>query len=440
MTEPGAREGQRRPRFFFGWYIVAASTASNALLSAAYFQGFSALFLPIESHFGWSRTTISAAFALRQLESGIGSPAVGFALGRVSARQMVFWSGVVTSLGLVGLGLINGIVTFYIFFIVISIGTSGVSHVVTWPVLIARWFNRKRGLAIGLAVLGPIFGSPFVILNTSLEEAIGWRAVLIGYGFIVFVGISFLSLLARERPQDHGMLPDGDIPTEADLAEQAAIRQGTSRRIEAGLTLRQVLHTKEFWLVTSYLGAMFIVNSAMQAHQIPYLVQDRGLSPSAAAVTLTLVFLISGFGRIGGGLLMDKSDYRFVLAVMALCMGLSQVYLQVADVHSVWTAMPYVVLFGLARGGMIPISGTLGGMMFGLRSLGQVIGLLQGGAVAAGMVGPIFLGIVFDLQGSYFNAIWVLAAIGFAIIPMTMFMSSPASMRAKSSVVQPADV
>jgi sugar phosphate permease len=437
LTEPGAREGQRRPRIFYGWYIVAASTAANAVLSAAYFQGFSALFLPIEQHFGWSRTTISAAFALRQLESGIGSPAVGFALSRVSARQMVFWSGVITGLGLVGLGLINGIVTFYIFFVIISIGTSGVSHVVTWPVLIARWFSRKRGLAVGLAVLGPIFGSPFVILNTQLEEEFGWRAILITYGFIVFIGISLLSLVARERPQDHGMLPDGDIPTEADLAEQAAIRKGTTKRLDPGLTLQQVLHTKEFWLVTSYMGAMFIVNSAMQAHQIPYFIQDKGLSPREAAVTLTFVFLVSGFGRIGGGMLMDKSDYRIVLAVMALSMGLSQVYLQLGDIHSVWTAMPYVTLFGLALGGMIPIRGTLGGMMFGIRSIGQVIGLLQGGAVAAGMIGPIFLGVLFDLQGNYYNAIWVLSGIGFAIIPMTLFMGSPKSLRAKSTVVQP---
>ena len=221
---PRGPEGSR-PRIFFGWYIVAASAAANAVLSAAYFQGFSVLFLPIEQHFNWSRSTISAAMSLRQLESGVASPLVGFMLDRVSPRRMIFWSGLVTAAGLVALGFTTGIVTFYVAFLVISLGTSGVSHTVTWPVLIARWFRRKRGLAMGLAVLGPIFGSPFVILNTALEEQIGWRAVLIGYGILVAIAISALSALARDRPESYGLLPDGDLPEEGSAAGVRAVRQ-----------------------------------------------------------------------------------------------------------------------------------------------------------------------------------------------------------------------
>ena len=425
--DPNPREepGRRRPRLFFGWYIVLASVASNAILSAAYFQGFSALFLPIERSFGWSRSTISVALSLRQLETGIASALIGMLLDRIPPGRMVFWSAILTGIALVGLGLINGVVTFYMAFIVVSLGASGVSHAVTWPVLIARWFRRKRGIAMGLAVLGPIFGAPFLIVTTSLEEAYGWRAVLIGSGIVAGVTVSLLSLLARDRPQSYGLLPDGDEPEpEADGSP------GRSPAApEEGLRLREVLHTREFWLLTAYMGGLFMVNSAIHAHQIPYFVNDRGLTPAEAAVTLMLVFLVSGVGRIGGGYLMDKSDYRAVLAVMAVLMGASLVYLQLAEPSTVLGAIPFVVLFGVSFGGMIPIRGTLGSMMFGLRSLGAVIGLMQGGSVAAGVFGPIFMGIMFDVQGTYHTAVWGLVGMSFIMAPLPLVMSAPDYLR-----------
>jgi len=170
-------EKSGRPRIFFGWYMVVASVVTNTIFSAAYFQGFGVLIIPIERAFGWDRWVISAAMSLRQLESGIVSPAVGFLLDRFSARKLIFWSAVISGAGFIGLGFTTGIVTFFLCFVVISLGASGVSHAVTWPVIISRWFRRNRGLATGLAVTGPIFGSPLVILNTQIEEAHGWRVV-----------------------------------------------------------------------------------------------------------------------------------------------------------------------------------------------------------------------------------------------------------------------
>src|SRR5215813_3738008 len=105
-------KSEKKRQIFFGWYIVAASIAANTIFSAAYFQGFGVLILPIERAFGWDRWVISAAMSLRQLESGIVSPAVGFLLDRVSARKLIFWSAVVSGFGFIGLGFTVGITTF----------------------------------------------------------------------------------------------------------------------------------------------------------------------------------------------------------------------------------------------------------------------------------------------------------------------------------------
>jgi nitrate/nitrite transporter NarK len=426
MIDSHATEKSGKRRIFYGWYIVAASVAANTIFSAAYFQGFGVLILPIERTFGWDRWVVSAAMSLRQLESGIVSPAVGFLLDRFSARKLIFWSAVISGVGFIGLGFTTGIVTFFLYFVVISLGASGVSHAVTWPVIISRWFRRNRGLATGLAVTGPIFGSPLVILNTQIEEAYGWRVVLFGYGALVLVGVTLLSMLVRDRPEPYGLRPDGDPPE-----DNASIEHSTGpsrRRTDAGLTIRAVFGTKEFWLFTSYLSGTFAVNSAVQAHMIPYFQQDIGLSAAWAAVVMSMVFIISGIGRIGGGYLLDRIDYRLVLAVVAAMMGFALLYLQVVAVKTVWATLPFALMFGVSFGCLVPMRGAVGSIMFGTRAIGGVLGLLQGGSIAAGVIGPLVMGIIFDLNGNYSAAIWGLIVISALMIPMSLAMASPAEL------------
>jgi len=425
-THATEKSGKKRRPIFFGWYMVAASIAANTIFSAAYFQGFGVLIIPIERTFGWDRWVISAAMSLRQLESGIVSPAVGFLLDRFSARKLIFWSAVISGVGFIGLGSTNGIVAFFLFFVVISLGASGVSHAVTWPVIISRWFRRNRGLATGLAVTGPIFGSPIVILNTQIEEAHGWRVVLLGYGALILVGVTLLSMLVRDRPEPYGLRPDGDPPDEGASTERPT---GPSpRRPDTGLTLHAVFRTKEFWLFTSYLSGTFAVNSAVQVHMIPYFQQDIGLTAAWAAVVMSMVFIISGIGRVGGGYLLDKMDYRLVLAVVAAMMGFSLLYLQLVDVNTVLATLPFALMFGVSFGCLVPMRGAVGSIMFGTRAIGKVLGLLQGGPVAAGVIGPLVMGIIFDLNGNYSVAIWGLIVISALMVPLSLAMASPAEL------------
>jgi cyanate permease len=426
MIDNHVAEKSGKRRIFFGWYMVAASIMTNTIFSAAYFQGFGVLIIPIERAFGWDRWVISAAMSLRQLESGIVSPAVGFLLDRFSARRLIFWSAVIAGVGFIALGFTTGIVTFFLFFVVISLGASGVSHAVTWPVIISRWFRRNRGLATGLAVTGPIFGSPLVILNTQIEEAYGWRAVLFGYGALILVGVTLLSMMVRDRPEPYGLRPDGDPPEESASVEYPT--GPSQRRTDAGLTLHAVFRTREFWLFTSYLSGTFAVNSAVQAHMIPYFQQDIGLSAAWAAVVMSMVFILSGIGRIGGGYLLDRLDYRFVLAAVAAMMGIGLLYLQMVPVKTVWGAFPFALMFGVSFGCLVPMRGAVGSIMFGTRAIGRVIGILQGGPIAAGVIGPLVMGLIFDLNGNYSTAIWGLIVISALMVPMSLAMGSPAEL------------
>ena len=98
---------------------------------------------------------------------------------------------------MVGMAYINSVWSFYVVFMVASLGVSGASHGVSWSVAVANWFNRLRGRALGIAMLGPVVGGPFVVSVAVLEGWLGWRVsmLLLGVG-VWIVGIP-LSLLAR---------------------------------------------------------------------------------------------------------------------------------------------------------------------------------------------------------------------------------------------------
>ena len=104
-------------------------------------------------------------------------------------------------------------------------------------------------------------------------------------------------------------------------------------------------------------------------------------------------------------------------------MAASFVYLQIVAVTSVVTTLPFVVLFGIGFGSIIPMRGTLGSMMFGTRSLGSIVGLLQGGSVAAGVLGPIIMAAVFDLNGNYGAAIWAMVVVCALMAPIAYAMA-----------------
>ena len=143
---------------------------------------------------------------------------------------------------------------------------------------------------------------------------------------------------------------------------------------------------------------------------------------------MSLVFIISGIGRIGGGYLLDRMDYRLVLAVVAAMMGLALLYLQVAGVKTVTGTLPFALTFGVSFGCLVPMRGTVGSIMFGTRAIGGVLGLLQGGSIAAAVIGPLVMGMIFDLYGNYSVAIWGLIVVSALVMPLSLAMASPAEL------------
>ena len=410
-------------RFFYGWYIVAASVGLNFYLSIVFFQGFQVFFLPILREFGWSRALTSGAFSLRAVETGLLAPVVGLLVDRLGPRIVILWGVILSGVGMIMLGYINSLWTFYVAFLIASLGVSGASHGVSWAVVVANWFDRLRGRALGIAMLGPVVGGPFVVVVAILEEMLGWRTsiVMLGIGVLI-VGIP-LSLVARSRPELYGYLPDGAVPEESEgnEAEMSGLDlEGASN----GFTVAQAVSTRDFWVLTVLFAFMFMGISGLMVHLIPML-EDMNYSSAQAASILGLLFLLSGIGRIGAGLLADMIDVRLVMTGLIVCQLVGLVFLSMIGPSQIWLIGIFALVFGIGFGGTIPLRPFLIMQIFGARAFGALQGLVQGGAISAGVAGPVFYGWVFDTRGSYDLAIYASLATIVMSIPLVYLLRKP---------------
>ncbi len=407
-------------KIFYGWYIVAASVGVNFYLTMAFGLGFNVFFLPISREFGWTRALTSGAFSLRAVESGLLAPVIGFLVDRWGARVIIFWGVVIAGIGMVMLGYINSIASFYIAFLLASLGMTGAGHGVSWVVAVANWFERFRGRALGIAMLGPVIGGPFIVVVAFAEAYVGWRVatVLLGVGLWI-IGIP-LSMVARARPEPYGYMPDGATHQTGLSSGSGSVSGLVAGRIN-GFTVKDALATRVFWVIVSLFAIMFVGISGLMVHLIP-LLEDMGYSPARAASILGLMFLLSGIGRVGCGFLIDLIDYRLVLGGLIFLQMIGMLLLFLVGPEDSWLVVVFALIFGIGFGGTIPLRPFLIMEIFGARAFGALQGLVQVGAIGAGVIGPIFYGWIFDTTGSYQIAIVATMATILCTIPLTLML------------------
>jgi MFS family permease len=420
-----SKEDTKKP-IFYGWWIVIAGSISQGYTSGAFWQGFGAFFDPIVEQFGWSRATTSAAISLQRTESGAISPFVGYFVDKFGPRNVMIFGIVLTGLGFIMLSRINSLWQFYAAFVVITIGLSfGTFLIVTTAV--ANWFVTKRSKALSITMAGSGLGGMLVPVVVWLIATTDWRTglVYIGIGFLI-VGIP-VAFVMRSRPEDYGLLPDGADPVESDAAGSSGDDGGKSgqakvtTRPEARFTARQALKTRTFWQLVAAMGASQLIISA-SIHHIPA-VTSFGMSREVGGLVILGVSLFSVVGRLGSGYIGDQMDKRKVIAFAFACQFLGT--LVFAFSTTIWHLVIFVILWGLGFGASIPVRFALIADMFGRRHYGSVMGTMMTASTVFGVIGPVFVGWVFDLRGNYRDPFIIIAASVLISIPLILTLSRP---------------
>lgn len=421
----------RSSGIFYGWWVVIASMCALVIGSAFYWQGFGVFFLSLQEEFDTNRAAISGAIALSQLEGGMLGPVGGYLADRFGPRRMMTIGVSVMGIGFILMSMVSSLLEFYIVFLgIISVGMSVGVRV---PALVApaNWFVRKRGMAIGISLTGSGLGGLFIPVLGILIATIGWRDTAIVAGIAVWtLGIP-LAMVLRTRPEDHGMLPDGDRPSDRPATAAARELQAGSAPaaaaapdpLEGDYTLRGALRLPVFWFLAVAFGLRQFAVGAISLHVVPFLV-DAGRSLEFASSILAATTLTSVVGRLGFGWLADRFPPRYIMAVSMVMVGVGALTLNF--VGTGWTLLVlYIAVYAIGWGGGAVTMNATRGAYFGRRAFGTISGTMDFFQMFGLVLGPIFAGLVYDFTGSYTIAFTSFAVSAAASGVLMVFLRPP---------------
>ena len=216
----------------------------------------------------------------------------------------------ITGLGLLLLARTTSLLTFYGSFILIALSISTCSGVVPMT-LVGKWFEKRVTIATGIVVCGSALGGLLVPVVSRLIDMFDWRTTMSIVGLGAWVILLPLSLLIRQKPQQHGYSPDNGMDEELVSGDGLPSAQRTG----VNIGVRQALESRAFWHIALGLGCMYLVIGAVSAHIMPYL-STIGITRSNASLVASSLPLTSIMGRLSFGWLGDRFDRRWATASM----------------------------------------------------------------------------------------------------------------------------
>ena len=280
---------------------------------------------------------------------------------------------------------------FYALYLLLGAVGSGTTPV-SYSKVISRWFDQKRGLALGLAMAGSGLGAAIMSpLAQALIATVGWRHAYVLLGLLAIgVTVPVVGLFLKEAPQTMGLLPDGETVVQAGTTKPSGQ--------EAGMSSHEAWHTGTFWLM---LGAFFLISVSFHGyivHLVP-LLTDRGTSAQSAALVVSLGATGAVLGRVVGGYLLDHFFAPYI-AIGFFCGFALGIFLLWSGASG-GLVFAAAVLVGLGLGAEFDVMAYMVSRYFGLRAFGEIYSYAFAAFTLGAVIGPLLMGVSFDSTGSY---------------------------------------
>lgn len=401
--------------FFYGWVVLTVATAGMVMMGPS--QSFTvSLFIDSwVTDLGISRSTISLLYGVATLMASFSLPYSGRLVDRFGPRAMMLIVTLAMGVACASVSLVAGGATLLLSFFAIRFFGFGSMQLASTN-MIAQWFMRRRGFAMGIAgqslALGLLL---FPALGEALLSNLGWRYSWVAMGLLVWaITLPLAWTFYRDRPEAYGILPDGDAnQAEADRRNPVS---------EENWTLAEARRTSAFWLFTAALTIMTMVMAGLIFHQVS-LFEMRGIDRATAVRAFSSIALFTALGNLIMGQLMDRYSARRLLMLSMLFLA-GAIYL-IQTMSGPWQAMAYAALVGMSGGSFRVIDSTIWPKYFGRRHLGAIKGVTMMGTLGGTAFGPYPLGLSLDYLGSYTPALTALAAAALLVGVVTLFVQRP---------------
>jgi MFS family permease len=372
-------------------YVVA--TAFFSLLAIV---GFALYGLPFfydffMKEFGWTRTVVTSGNALGKI---LVAPLFGFLAGwlidKYGPKKMLMAGAFMTGFALIGLSLMKSLGMFYFFYVFVALG-----YVFGGPlpcqVLISRSFTKNRGKAMGLAYLGIGTGGALVpLIAAALEKNVGWHLALMSLGvLIILIALPFAVFLKSRLP-----------------------KQDMEVKKEPIVPITSILRNRNFYLLA--FGSMCSIGAVGGINQhLKLYLRDLSYTQGEAAGIMSLVLFMSLAGRVIMGMLADIFDRKYVMILIYLIVGTSIPLLLLPDFPG--RIYLFAIIFGIGLGGDYMIIPLMAGDLFGVKTLGRVMGIILVADGLAESLSPMLVGRLYDdVSKSYATGFTMLICIALA--------------------------
>jgi sugar phosphate permease len=424
-------------RIFYGWWIVLAGATMMLLMGTFSYYGMGVFLTPILETNGWQAAQIATALSIARLEGGVMAPLMGYLIDRYGPRVLMIVGVIGCGAGYILLSRAGQLpvsdnmqlLYFYIVYILLVQGgvSAGMGNAPTAAV--ANWFVRKRATAMGIVNLGLSLGG---ILATPLAWVIskwGWRTAMLGGGSLIWaLGIP-LATLVRHRPEDYGLLPDGDKPDPSDQTNTSSVGQQTQNPNSTAVefSAKQAIKTMAFWAIALMFSSRMFVTGSVALFLVTML-QERGMSHVEAAQILSLMALLGMPGRVGFAWLGDRFDKRKVIAFCFVFQSTGLI---------LFTLIPgpvgiacFLILYSPTYSGVLPLIPALQADYFGRQRFATIRGLMAPVGTISMVSSPIVVSVIRDQYGSYdpafmFLGVLNILALVFIAITRKPILSTP---------------
>lgn len=379
---------------FSRWIVVVVSMVGMSTGPSQYAFGSLALFIgPLSAEFGWDRSQISLAATAFTIALLFCLPIAGRFADSIGSKRLLIPSMLVLGLLLATIPLVVS-APWHLWLMFGLIGGLGAgANALPYMRTITAWFDRNRGLAIGMTLAGAGLGYAYVPpLLRFIIDNYSWRAAyFVLAGLILFIALPLVVIFFREAPSEktpQGATQNKDSSTNS-------------------LTRHQALHTRTFWVLFAVFGLLSFSLYGLMIHSVS-LLQDRGMSAAAAALGASTIGITIVFARVITGYL---CDHIFAPRVAVAAFALSTIGLIVLATGAVdFAAYAALILIGFSIGAEIDMMTFLTTRYFGLRHFGEIYGILFASLLIGTSLGPFLFGWSYDTNGSYLGIVWIAAS------------------------------
>jgi len=360
------------------------------------------------------------AFTVYWLMMGATAPFIGRLVDRYGPMKLIAIGAFITGLGFGLLSFIHNLWHFYVGWIIIGVGMTGMGPIPS-TAAVSNWFQKRRGTALGImstgigaggVIMAPLLGNYFI-------PDLGWRMSFLVITLIVWLLIPLVVFAIRMKPADIGVNSDGSQTPEAVVEAKA------SPLVPEGLTLKMALATSAFWLINvSYLSNGFSQVGVVQ-NQVPYL-GDIGFPVAIAAGALGGVSFGSLVSKLFFGWLCDRIQPKY-----AWCLALVFTFTSIVVFMNVRPASPlaliwlYAIFMGLASGGWLPTMSMVTSTTFGLAYYGTIFGMVNLAYYIGLAAGPLMAGYMYDIMGTYQGAFIIFLVLTAVAMPAILAVRRP---------------